>query len=221
MPAHWFGLRARWPHPPAPPHDAFDDHAAIARSRGFALLVLTLCLGAFVTYAGVFNLVPLLRERGFSPELAALALGLGGAGQVLGRLGYPPLAARTSLTLRTTAILALTAASTALLGVAAATTALVAVGAGMVRGVFTLVQATAITDRWGATHYGRLNGLLSAPVVIVSALAPWAGTALSAATGSYARTYLVLAGVAVLAAVTATAATPPRPDTLVRSKDVL
>ncbi|WP_425343067.1 hypothetical protein [Nocardia wallacei] len=41
------------------------------------------------------------------------------------------------------------------------------------------------------------------------------------ATGSYARTSLILAGVAVLAAVTATATTPPRPDTLVRSKDVL
>ncbi len=79
------------------------------------------------------------------------------------------------------------------------------------RGIFTLVQATAITDRWGATHYGRLNGLMSAPIVIVMALAPWAGTALSDWTGSYARAYLVLGAIALLAAVFA-AASVPRPS---------
>ena len=39
----------------------------------------------------------------------------------------------------------------------------VAVLAGMVRGNLTLLQATAVTDRWGTTHYGRLSGLLGAP----------------------------------------------------------
>lgn len=34
--------------------------------------------------------------------------------------------------------------------------------AGMVRGKLTLLQATAITDRWGTTHYGRLSGVLAA-----------------------------------------------------------
>lgn len=122
----------------------------------------------------MFNLVPLLIEQGFSPSLAALTLGLGGAGQVLGRLGYLPIAARTTARTRIVVILAATAASTALLGIASTTAALigVAIGAGLIRGIFTLIQATAITDRWGATHYGRLNGLMSAPVVIVMALAP-------------------------------------------------
>ncbi|MGV9413096.1 MFS transporter [Nocardia sp. NPDC003693] len=201
IPTHWFGLRGPWPHPPAPLHESFDDHAGIARSRAFALLVITLCLGAFATSAGVFTLVPLLQERGFSPTLAALALGLGGAGQVLGRIGYLPLAARSTVMTRTLVILTATAVATALLGVVTGVTALIAVsiGAGLVRGIFTLVQATAITDRWGATHYGRLNGILSAPVVIVMALGPWAGTALSAWTGSFARAYLVLGAIALLA----------------------
>lgn len=201
IPTHWFGLRGPWPRPPAPLHESFDDHAGIARSRAFALLVITLCLGAFATSAGVFTLVPLLQERGFSPTLAALALGLGGAGQVLGRIGYLPLAARSTVMTRTLVILTATAVATALLGVVTGVTALIAVsiGAGLVRGIFTLVQATAITDRWGATHYGRLNGILSAPVVIVMALGPWAGTALSAWTGSFARAYLVLGGIALLA----------------------
>ncbi|MET8427809.1 MFS transporter [Nocardia sp. NPDC004860] len=207
VPAHWIGLRGHWPDPPAPIHDSFADHARIARSRPFTMLVVTLCLGAFTTGAAVFNLVPLLEERGFSPSLAALALGLGGAGQVLGRIGYLPLAARSSVTARTLVILLAIAGATALLGLVTGVAVLIAVsiGAGLVRGIFTLIQATAITDRWGATHYGRLNGLLSAPVVIVMALAPWAGTLLSSWTGSYAHAYLLLAAIAVVAALTATA----------------
>jgi hypothetical protein len=34
-----------------------------------------------------------------------------------------------------------------------------AIAAGMVRGNLTLLQATAVPDRWGATHYGLLSGL--------------------------------------------------------------
>ncbi|MEU7769188.1 MFS transporter [Nocardia sp. NPDC049190] len=206
VPTHWAGLRGPWPPAPAPAEPAHADHIGIARSPGFAALVVTLCLAAFVSFAGVFNLVALMQERGFSPSLAALALGLGGAGQALGRIGYLPLARYTRLTVRTIVVLVALAATTALLGVVTGVVVLIAVsiGAGLVRGIFTLIQATAITDRWGATHYGRLNGLLSAPVVIVSALAPWAGTVLSAWAGSYAHAYLVLAVLSTVAAVFAT-----------------
>lgn len=216
VPAHWFGLRARWPDPPAPVSAIHADHARIARSPRFAALVVTLCLAAFASFAGIFNLVALLREHGFDPNLAAWALGMGGAGQVLGRIGYPVLARHTGVTVRTVVVLAALAVSTAALGLVSAVAVLIAVaiGSGLVRGIFTLVQATAITDRWGATHYGRLNGLLSAPVVIVSALAPWAGTVLSAWTGSYAHAYLVLGGIAalaaILAALTGRSTLPPR-----------
>ncbi|MEV0108193.1 MFS transporter [Nocardia sp. NPDC050799] len=205
VPVHWFGLQDTWPDPPAPAVAAHADHSGIARSPRFAALVVTMCLAAFASFAGIFNLVALLQEQGFSPGLAATALGLGGAGQVLGRIGYLPLARYTGVTARTVLVLAALAASTALLGLVSAVIVLIAVaiGAGLVRGIFTLIQATTITDRWGATHYGRLNGLLSAPVVIVSALAPWAGTVLSAWTGSYANAYLVLGAVAALAAVIA------------------
>ncbi|MDV7347842.1 MFS transporter [Rhodococcus oxybenzonivorans] len=178
VPGHLLGLRGRWPHPPAPTGNHPVDHRDASHSRAFAALVVALSLGAFAAFAGVFNLVPLLIEQGFSPSLAALTLGLGYAGQVLGRLGYLPIAARTTARTRIVAILAATAVTTALLGIVSTVVALiaVAVGAGLVRGIFTLIQATAITDRWGATHYGRLGGLMSAPIVIIMALAPWAGT---------------------------------------------
>ena len=64
--------------------------------------------------------------------------------------------------------------------------------AGAARGVFTLLQATAVSDRWGAAHYGRLNGLLSAPALLATALAPWAGAALAHSLGSYPAVFWVL-----------------------------
>jgi MFS family permease len=212
IPAHFLGLRGQWPDPPRHPGTSAVDHRDASRSRAFTALVIALSLAAFAAFAAVFNLVPLLIEQCFSPGLAALTLGLGGAGQVLGRIGYLPIAAHTGPRGRAVAIIAATAMTTALLGLVGGVIALigVAIGAGLVRGVFTLVQATAITDRWGAMHYGRLNGLMTAPIVIVMALAPWAGTALSSWTGSYARTYLVLGAIALLAAVFAAASMPRR-----------
>jgi cyanate permease len=214
IPTHWWGLRGPWPHPAGNDGTDSDDHRAVVRSPAFATLVVALSLAAFAAFAGVFNLVPLLIERGFSPSLAAVTLGLGGAGQVLGRLGYLPLAARTSARSRLVGVIVVIAATTAVLGISSAAAALIAISidAGLARGIFTLVQATAISERWGTTHYGRLNGLVSAPIVIVMALAPWAGTALSGATGSYAHTYLILAGIALLGSVVAAASVPRKPS---------
>ena len=118
------------------------------------------------------NQVPLLIERGLSTTEAAWALGLGGLGQVLGRLGYGRLAAAFSVRMRAVVILALSAAATLLLGLLPGPEVLLvaaAMLAGAARGVFPLLQATAISDRWGAAHYGRLNGLLSAPAMIATA----------------------------------------------------
>jgi hypothetical protein len=42
----------------------------------------------------------------------------------------------------------------------------------------TLQQATAVTERWDATHYGHFSGFLSAPTMITSALGPFIGAAL-------------------------------------------
>ena len=57
-------------------------------SRTFLLLATAATLCAFAQYAALVNLVPLLEGRGLTAGLAAWALGLGGAGQVAGRLCY-------------------------------------------------------------------------------------------------------------------------------------
>jgi MFS family permease len=206
IPGHLWGLRGRWPDAdqmgepdttsatgPIPS----ADPARIARSRAFVVLVIALGVSAFAVYAVVINLVPLLTERGLDTRTAALALGLGGAGQVLGRLGYATLHRRTSVRTRTALTLVATSATTVVLATVTSAAALLAAAvlAGMARGVFTLLQATAVTDRWGAAHYGRLTGLMSAPLTITAATAPWAGAAIADWLGAYSGTFVVLAAV--------------------------
>ncbi|MFJ8959750.1 MFS transporter [Lentzea sp. NPDC102401] len=208
IPLHLWGLRLPWP---AVEHETAHAPSAVARSRPFLVLVVAMSLAAFSVYAVVINLVPLLTERGMTTSAAAIALGLGGIGQVLGRLGYGRLVARTSVRTRTSLILLVSAVVTALLGVVPGPALLLIAGsvlAGVTRGIFTLVQATAITDRWGAVHYGQLNGLLTAPVMLTAAIAPWAGSALAAWLGGYPAVFVVLGVVGVLAAVLSTASVP-------------
>jgi MFS family permease len=214
VPAHWFGLRLPWP--PRPPAEAGRtdvDPGRVARGRPFVVLAAVTSLAGLATVAAVVNLVPLLTERGMSTRLAALALGLGGAGQVLGRFGYAALARRTSVRARTAGILAGLAVTTMLLGVLTTAVALIggAVLAGAARGVFTLLNATAVTDRWGRRYYGHLAGLLAAPVTVSMALGPFAGAALADLLGSYAAAFLVLGALAAIAAALSSHTIPDHP----------
>jgi cyanate permease len=111
----------------------------------------------------VVNLVPLLTERGIDLGSAAIVLGLGGIGQVLGRLGYPPLHQRLAVRARTVVVLAGVAACTALMAVLTSAAALVAVvaRAGVGRGILTLLHASAISERWGTRNYAQISGLLT------------------------------------------------------------
>lgn len=212
VPGHWLGLRLPWP-PRAvaePGHAHLADPGRIGRSPVFLTLAIALSITAFASFAVVVTLVPLLTERDIDSGTAAVALGLGGVGQVASRLGYGALASRTSVRTRTLLILLAIAATTTLLGVLTTAAALIAAAVlgGMARGVFTLLHATAITDRWGTAHYGQLTGLLSAPLTITMALAPFATTALAAAVGGYAAVYLLLGGLVAAAAVLSLVAIP-------------
>jgi MFS family permease len=214
VPLHWWGLA----HPWRPVHH--KDHSdvrradaagAVARSTPFVLLAAANALTALAVFAVVINLVPMLVEQGMSRNLAALALGLGGVGQVVGRLGYARFAAATSVTARGVVVLVGVAVTTAALALAPASGGLLIVigmALGLARGVYTLVQATAVTDRWGPASYGLLNGILTAPALVAAAAAPFAGAVLADLLGSWADAFLALAGIAALAAVLMAYATP-------------
>ncbi|MFD9354439.1 MFS transporter [Streptomyces sp. NPDC060031] len=211
IPAHAFALRAPWP--PAPPSSPSAGRTPVARRRPFLFLAVAFTLSGFAMYAVVMGLIPLLTERGASATTAAWALGLGGAGQTLGRTLYSSLSTRTSTTTRTVILLALGGATTAALALVPGPMPLLialAVLAGVVRGNLTLLQATAVTDRWGTTHYGRLSGLLGAPAHIAGALAPWAGAALAGPLGGHPHLFAALASLSVVAACLALGASGER-----------
>ncbi|OPX09425.1 MFS transporter [Mycobacterium sp. AT1] len=207
IPAHFFGLRRPWP-PVAGRHVESPTHTA--RSGAFVALVAGFALAGLASYAVIANLVPSMSQRGIGTGAAAVALGLGGAGQVLGRLGYQTLVRRVGVVPRTVIIMAGIAATTALLGMFTAYAALVAVaiGAGVMRGIMTLLQATAVTERWGATHYGHLSAYLNAPIMIATAVGPFVGAALASLLGGYAAMFVVLGAIAAAGALLAAGSRP-------------
>lgn len=217
IPTHAVLLRRPWPTEPTDSAGDLDSTAKldragervsersyavrVLRSGQFWLLAIGLTAVSLAMYASLLALVPLMLERGMAAQGAAWVLGLGGVGQVLGRLGYTAVAQRVPLVGRTALTFGLVTISIIILAVVPGPTA-VLVGASMVagvgRGIATLLQATAVTDRWGARAYGHLSGVLGLPVLLASAFAAWAGAGLAQLTGSYATAFLVLAVVAAM-----------------------
>jgi MFS family permease len=211
IPAHALALRLPW-------ESHHRDRAApggrarhVLVSRTFLLLVTSMTLSTFALYAVVVNLVPLLTGRGLSPSAAAWALGLGGVGQVSGRLCYRPLLARTGVRGRALAVMAAGAGFILLLALLPGPAPLliaVAVLIGAVRGMFTLLQATTVSDRWGPGGYASLNGIFSSPQTAATAIAPTAGAALASAAGGYQALFIILAGTSALSAALVLTARP-------------
>ncbi|WP_235671119.1 MFS transporter [Tomitella fengzijianii] len=206
VPAHWFLLRRPWPAKQRPEEPAVDRAYAseVLRSAQFRLLAAGLTAVSLAMYAGLLALVPLMLERGLDAQAAAWVLGLGGIGQVAGRLVYTGLARRVPLTARTATVFVLVSASTLALAVVPGPVGLLVAAsmtAGIGRGIATLLQATAITDRWGPRAYGHLSGVLGLPVLLATALAPFAGAVLAETTGGYAHAFVVLAALAAVGTV--------------------
>ncbi len=202
---HAIFLRPAWPPPPADDADS-PQGARGPHPRGFWSLTIAYTAMSICAYAAIINLVPLLRERGYSPTEAAWALGLGGVGQVIGRLGYARLADRVDLVPRTVAIFGLSALCTAVLAVTPGPYVVIVAAsfiAGYTRGLATLLGATAISDRWGVANYARLNGVFSGPLMAAAAIAPFLGAGLALLPGGFPFAFGVLAAIGAVGTVLA------------------
>ncbi|CCG02771.1 MFS transporter [Blastococcus saxobsidens] len=220
VPLHLVALDLPWTDTRSTAHLTTDDEAgspesdravrAVLTSRAFWLLSGGLTLTAFGLYAtSVTLLIPLLTERGMSASLAATTLGLLGAGQLLGRLGYAPLSARTAPATRAVVIVAASAAAIGLLAaVPGPAWALIAVAVlvGAVRGAGTLLQATVVAEEWGPARYASLAGAFAAPITAAAALAPFGGAAVADVVGSRTGALTALACMVALGAVFVVAA---------------
>ena len=215
-PIHLVVLRLPWRRPPAVARPGDVGHVRqVTSSAAFRLLALGFALAALGLYAATTNLVPLLVDRGIDRTTAATVLGLCGAGQFLGRVGFPTLTRRSRPHVRDAAILAV--GSSERRGARAQLRALcsplpsAAVLAGAARGAFTLVQATAVADRWGTRDFGTINALATAPAAIAIALAPAGGAALAEWGGGYTTAWLLLGGLVAVGALLVTRTGPNEP----------
>ena len=209
-PAHALTLRLSWHHDAGTSHRRADRD--VLTSRTFLLVAVSGTLASLAMYASLVNLVPLLLPHGLSLQLAAWVLGLSGAGQVAGRLAYPPLDRLLSPNARSAAVMGVmgvTLAALALVPGPPLVLVLVAVLGGAARGLFTLVGATLVSDHWGAQRYAAINGVYHAPKGVAAALAPAFGAGVAAITGGYPAMFGVLAALALAGAALAASAGDP------------
>lgn len=214
IPIHALALERSWPPSPSlTTHESSERGTvrAVLRTRRFWMLELATLAVSGSLLVVTLAAIPLLMERGLSFELAAIGIGLLGAGQLIGRLLFLAaprlLAARPGAPWRGLATTGgLGAVALALLGLLPGPAWLLigaGVLAGAVRGAQTLVQASSVTDRWGTRDYGSINGVYAAPVTAVGALAPVLGIVVAQGLGSFAAMALAMAGIALIGAVCA------------------
>jgi len=207
IPLHGFTLERRWaPAPDRRSGEVAPSVRAVLRTRRFWALEIASLLLVTGLYMVTLAVIPLFTEKGMDYELAAWALGLLGAGQVAGRLLYVavPHATAPWVPLAVTAALAAIAlAALALVPGPDGLLVAIAIAAGAVRGAQTLVQGSAVIERWGAGGYGAINGVFAAPITIVAAIGPALGPAVAVALGGYGTMAIAAAGAALLAAVVA------------------
>jgi len=204
MPLTLASMERRWDLP----QELHRDHSwwairgVVFSGRFLRLLAATMII-AVGLYTATVNALPLLLEQGYNYETAAWGLGIIGAGQVLGRMIFYAIPGRRIPWVQLSVAGGLSAIMLLLMGVIAAPFIAVAlivflVGAG--RGAMTLVDATAVSDRWGTTNYGALSGVLHAPTGIALAVTPALGVVLAESLGSFAAMVVAMAGVVAVGA---------------------
>ena len=207
IPLHALFLERSWM-PRESDHQAGEEHTvrSVTRTRSFWFLEVSMVATTVALYSVTLAAIPLFTEKGLTFELAAVGLGLLGAGQVVGRLLFVALPKATKPWVPMVIVAALSAVLLAALALTpgpAWLLILVGVIAGAVRGAQTLVQGSAVADRWGTRNYGAINGAFAAPITITAALAPAIGPALAAGVGSFSVMAIIMACVAAVAVLAA------------------
>jgi MFS family permease len=209
----------------AGPH-ATKDPAATGSIRPalahpvFWLLALSFVSYAFMFTSLIFNLVPILRESGFTTREAVAAYAFIGPSQLAGRITVLTLERFISIT------------ATGLIGTLFPVLAMIvlitvrphsplvlvfAIAFGIGIGVKTIVQATAAPEFLGRARYGALQGALMFPVSLAQAGAPLLAAWIWQLHGNYDLLEGVLLVMAAVSAVTFLLAARLRPDQVMRS----
>lgn len=176
---------------------------AVFSTASFWWLALAFALARLSVAALGAHLVPLLLEQGYRAAFVALAVGAVGPLQLLGRALFLPAHGRWRVDRVTAGVFASLAAALTSLALipGAGGVVLFVVLYGASNGAMTLARAEIVVRRYGAAHYGSINGALALSVSLTSAFAPLGAGALYAATGGYGVVLGVLAALALVSVV--------------------
>jgi MFS family permease len=180
----------------------------------FWLLAISFVTYAFLFTSLIFNLVPMLGEKGYTAAEAVAAYACIGPFQLAGRLAVLTLERFISVTIAgligtlfpvfaMLVMMSLDAHSPMVFVFA------IAFGTGM--GIKTIVQATAAPEFLGRTAYGALQGALMFPVYLAQALSPFLAAAIWQIDGGYDLLQILLLLAACLSAVAFIFAASRRP----------
>ena len=174
-------------------------------SQTFWWLVAAFVLATLATMTMTVHLIPYLIGRGFGSGFAASAAGAVGLLALPGRLIFTPLGGRIPRRVVTAAIFAIQTVSLVVLvvvpGTWGAVLFVVLFGAGF--GAITPARAALVSDLFGASSYGAINGVVALCITASRAVAPVGAGLLLAAAGSYTPVIWLVAGLSALAVVAA------------------
>jgi MFS family permease len=173
------------------------------RQPVYWLLVASFLSFALFYTALLFNLVPMLRDRGFSSAHAVAVYACIGPSQVAGRIVLLTMERRLTATVAGIVATALPVGALVILGEATPDSPSVygfaiAFGAGM--GIKTIVQATAAPEFLGREGYGALQGSIMTPIYAAQAASPFAAAMIWQIGGGYHLLGRVLLFTAVISA---------------------
>ncbi len=211
IPIHWWLMPsrslARSTAEDAAPSSS-DEARAVMRLRLRDPLFWGLCVWFTAWWASlsglVFQLVPYLKSIGVETATIVIAAALIGPMQFVGRL--------TMMAFGERARISLVGALTTTLSLGAVTILLVspprlgwlilfATAFGITNGITSILRGVAPAEWLGREHYAKTIGVMGAPMMVASALAPLGTAAIWTATGDPAWMLGVLLGVALLGAV--------------------
>lgn len=175
------------------------------RSPAFWWLTGSFVLAMLATMTMTVHLIPYLIDRGFSSGFAASAAGAIGLLALPGRLIFTPLGERVHRRVVTAAIFVVQMAALAILvltpGKWGVVLFVILFGAGF--GAITPARAALVSDLFGASSYGAINGVVALCITVARSIAPVGAGLLLVALGSYTPIIWLAAGLSGAAALAA------------------
>ena len=185
---------------PAPAGEGMTLGAA-RRTAVFWVLAVAFVASNFAVAALSVHLIPFLVGRGYSPTVAATAIGWMGAMQLAGRLLFVPISTRLGARAMVAAVFlaqALGIAQLPLLGLIGTLLPFILLQ-GAANGMATLARATSLAEIFGSRHYGAIAGAMAIGANGARAIGPVGASLLLAGLGAYPAVFWVLAASLVAA----------------------